>query len=88
MKKIVCDFQMFDINQTIYTVDIETGKIEIVAHVPVEQLVETLATISNNKQIFSLIINGNKSFGNELAKKIIEYSNIHYSENILEIEVK
>ena len=88
MKKIVCDFQMFDVNQIIYIADIETGKVEIVANVPVEQLIETLATISNNKQIFSLLINGNKSFGNELAKQIIEYSKTHYSENILEIEVK
>lgn len=92
MKKIICNLQLFDLQQTIYIAnsesESETENLQQVIKVPVSELVEAIATLSHNQQIFSLVINGNKSFGNELAKKIVEYSNIHYSENILEIEVK
>ena len=87
MKKIICNLQLFDLQQTIYIAnsESETENLQQAIKVPMSELVEAMATLSHNQQIFSLVINGNKSFGNELAKKIIEYSKTNYSENNIEI---
>ena len=87
MKKLYCELHMFDLNQTIYVIDPETGNKEIVAVATMEELPEVLCALANSKNIFKVWLTGNSVFGTAVSEDIMAYSKKYYSQNNIEVEV-
>lgn len=87
MKKIVCNFALFDLHQKIAIVETSTGEIEFIASATLEQLPEAMSALSDAKGIHKIHLYGNPVYGKQLSEEILEFSNKNYSWNTLEIEV-
>lgn len=88
-KKLLCNIELFNLNQNIYTVDIDTGDIDLVATTTLDSIVKTISILSHTMSISNISLIGSIGFGEQIAKDIIEYSKTNYDNNInLEIEVK
>jgi hypothetical protein len=87
MKKIIYDINLFTINSPIYIADPEAGKVDHICDVPLTSVVETISSLCAKENISQISLSGNPTYGEQLAKDIIEYSKINYSENKIEIEV-
>ena len=87
MKRLYCELHMFDLHQTIYIVDPETGTKEQVAIATMEELPEILCAVSNSKQIKKILLTGNSIFGAAVSEDVIAYSKMNYGSNNIEVEV-
>ena len=88
MKKIYCELHLFDLNQTIYVVDPETGSKAAVAMATMEELPEVICAVCNNRRICDVLLSGNSILGSAVAEDVMAYSKIHYGEcNNIKVEV-
>lgn len=87
MKKLVCNFALFDLYQKVAVVDTATGAMEFVAIATLEELPEVLSATSNAKQIYNIHLYGSPTYARQLTEDILAFSNKNYSWNTLEIEV-
>ena len=56
MKKIYCELHMFDLHQTIYIINTETGDKEVVAKAALEEIPQVVSAISNEQNIFKILL--------------------------------
>lgn len=87
MRKIYCELHLFDLNQTIYVVDPETGYKAAVAVATMEELPEVISAVSNTRDICDVLLSGNSILGSAVAEDILAYSKIHYGCNNINVEV-
>ena len=87
MKKIYCELHLFDLNQTIYIVDLETGYKAAIAVATMEELPEVIRAVSNTCKICDIMLSGNSVLGNAVAEDILAYNKIHYGCNNINVEV-
>lgn len=89
MNKIICNINLFDLNQNIYLVNFETGEMDYLATASLDTIATTIATLSHKLTIFNIALHCNMELGTQLKQDIIEYSKTKYniSEHNLEIEV-
>ncbi len=87
MKKIYCELHLFDLNQTIYVVDPDTGSKAAVAMATMEELPEVLTAVSNNRHICDILLSGNSILGAAVAEDVMAYAKIHYGCNNINVEV-
>ena len=87
MKKVYCELHMFDLNQSIHIVDLETNFDEVIAATTMEELPEVISAICDSQKVFKVALTGNSVFCAAVAEDIMTYSKKHYNWNNLEIEV-
>ena len=87
MKKIVCNINMFSMQQSIWLIDDETNNIIYSGDSALHNLPETISALSAKYDVSHICLNDNDEHGALLAKNILEYSKEMYSNNNLEIEV-
>ena len=87
MKRVYCELHMFDLHQTIYVVDPETGKQQAAAITTMEELPEVISAICDSQKVFKVTLSGNSIFGEAVAQDLVAYSKKHYSWNNIEVEV-
>ena len=87
MKKIVCNINMFSMQQSVLLIDDETNNIIYSGDSALQNLPETISALSAKYGVSHVCLNDNDEHGAFLAKNILEYSKEMYSNNNLEIEV-
>jgi hypothetical protein len=87
MKKIYCELHLFDLNQTIYIINTETGDKEVVAKAALEEIPQVISAISNEQNISKVLLFGNSIISKAVSEDIIAYSKKHYNWNNIEVEV-
>lgn len=88
MNKIFCNINLFDLNQNVLIVDIQTGFTIFSTQVSdISDLPRTISTLSNNSGISEIVLSGEKTFAYKLKDTILEYAKTNYAINNLEIEV-
>ncbi len=87
MKRIYCELHMFDLNQTIYLVDPETGHKEAIAVTTMEELPEVISAICDSQKVYKVMLTGNSVFGAAVAEDVVTFSKRHYNWNNIEVEV-
>ena len=87
MKKIICNINMFSMQQSVWLIDDETNGIIYSGDSTLHNLPETISALSAKYDVSRVCLNGNEEHGALLAKNILEYSKEMYSNNNLEIEV-
>ena len=78
---------MFDLHQTIYVVDPETGSKQAAAITTMEELPEVISAICDSQKVYNVTLTGNSIFGAAVAEDIVTYSKTHYSWNDIKVEV-
>lgn len=84
--KVLCNLNLFDLEQTIYLID-DHGKVEPIAATEVEQLSEVIAAICNEYDAHDVTLTGNRIYALNLADNIEEYGLKHYSNNKIKVEI-
>ena len=87
MKKILCILNIFDFEQRVYIVNDETGERNIVAVAPAEELTAVISAICNEENIYNVVLSGNLTYSNLIKDSITAYSNLHYKNNKINVEV-
>lgn len=87
MKKIVCNINIFSMNQPVWIIDDETNNIIYSGESTLQSLPEVVSMLSSKYDVSHVCINDIDEHGSLLAKNILEYSKEMYSNNNLEIEV-
>ena len=87
MKRIYCELHLFDLNQKVYIVDLDTGEKECMAIATMETLPEVISAVSNEKKINHIYLAGNSVLGNAVSEDIIAYSKMNYNWNNIIVEV-
>lgn len=87
MKKIVCNINIFSMNQPVWIIDDETNNIIYSGESTLQSLPEVVSMLSSKYDVSHVCINDIDEHGELLAKNILEYSKETYSNNNLEIEV-
>ena len=87
MKRVYCEIHMFDLNQSIYIVDPETGAKDCIAMTTLEELPEVISAICDSQKVYNVTLSGNSVFGAAVSEDILAYSKKHYSWNNIEVEV-
>lgn len=87
MKHLMCIYDLFDANQKIHVVDINTGTIQQVGTVLTADLSKTLAGLCSELEVDDIKIYGCKNGCEKLIKDIQEDLKIKYNKNNINIEV-
>lgn len=78
---------MFDLHQNVYVIDSSTGNKECVAITTLEELPEVISAICDAKKVFKVTLAGNSIYGAAVSEDILAFSNRHYNQNNIEVEV-
>ena len=90
MKKIVCNFNLFDMEQTIYIYIEENG---VQRYEPIgmcgkiENLGHMLVEICYDYEIYNMHLFGHSGFMDSVLNDIDKYSNSAYSNGLITVEV-
>lgn len=89
MEKIYCELHLFDLYQTIYTVDMSSGTKTVRGQATMEELPAVIAALSNELKHKKVLLAGNSVLGKAVGEDIITYAkkNYNWSENEIEVEV-
>lgn len=89
MEKIYCELHLFDLYQTIYTVDMSSGTKTVREQATMEELPAVIAALSNELKHKKVLLAGNSVLGKAVGEDIITYAkkNYNWSENEIEVEV-
>ena len=87
MKKVYCELHLFNLDQTIYVVDPESGYKEQIAMTTMEELPEVINAICDSRDIHKVWLSGNSVFGAAIKEDVLAYAKQHYSWNNIEVEV-
>lgn len=89
MEKIYCELHLFDLYQTIYTVDMSSGTKTVRGQAAMEELPAVIAALSNELKYKKVLLAGNSVLGEAVGEDIITYAkkNYNWSENEIEVEV-
>ncbi len=87
MKRIYCELHMFNLHQTIYVIDPETGEKQSIAITTMEELPEVISAICDSQKVYKVMLTGNSVFSAAVAEDIITFSKKHYNWNNIEVEV-
>lgn len=84
--KILCNLNLFALEQTIYLID-DQGEVNPIAATEIEQLPEVIAAICNEYDAHDVTLIGNNIYALNLADGIREYGLKHYSNNKIEVRI-
>lgn len=88
MERIFCEIHLFDLYQTIYTFDPETGVKTVRGRTTMEELPSAITALSNETKYRKVLLTGNNILASAVAEDIVEYSKRHYDWTDHEIEVE
>lgn len=83
--KLLCNLNLFALEQTIYAID-DAGTVNPVAAVELEQLPEIITAMIGEYSATKVVLSGSDSYANTIAEEIKNWNTSHYNHNI-EIEV-
>ena len=85
-KTIVCSINLFDAEQSLYSVaDGEEQK--LIAKVPLDHMGKALPEICKEKDIYNVHLFGQKDFAQDIVDAVAKLESNEYSENKINIEV-
>lgn len=87
MKKIICNLNMFSMQQSVCIIDLDTNNILYSTSVSMDELPKVISSLSNEYSVPWVSLVDTKVHGDKLAHDIVEYTKINYSNNNIEIEV-
>lgn len=85
MKKIICNLNLFDFTQPIYSIDVETGETELLANTSIAELPAVVSAICGETGIYDIALQGSYIYALTVRDDIIEHYNANY--NFLEKEI-
>lgn len=84
--QIICNLNLFALDQIIYLAT-DTGTVEPIAEVEMEQLPEVIAAVCNEYGTHQVILGGHTTYAETIAEDVREYGLKHYSNNNIKVEV-
>lgn len=84
--KILCNLNLFSLNQIIYLVD-NNEKVKEIATVSMTQIPKAINELCNEYSVNKVIMSGYGVYAKEISKDITEYNLSHYNNHNIEIEV-
>ena len=87
MKKIICNLNMFSMQQPVCVIDLDTNSILYSANATIEELPKMISSLSNEYETPYISLVDNKIYGDKIAHDIVEYTKTNYSNNNIEVEV-
>lgn len=88
MKKIVCNLNLFDFTQPIYSLDTETGETELLADTSIAGLPAVISAICSETDISDIVLQGSYIYALTVRNDILEHYNMNYSFLKKEINVE
>lgn len=85
MRKIVCVFNLFNLNQQILEVD-EQNTV-VIGNSSLSELGETIATLCEHKNINHVHLYGSSSYADKIIQDIIHTNTTRYNHRPIDIEV-
>ena len=87
MYKLICLLNLFTESQTIYLVNMETGKSNIAATATLSELSEKVVDISDITKVNHIELHGAPSYAHAMVDDIYTYAKTKYNNNNLIVEV-
>ena len=87
MKKIYCELHLFDLNQTIYVIDLETVHQAAIAVATMEELPEVISQLAHEHNIYTVKLAGSGKYSQLIEYGIETTEMKKYNENKIKIEV-
>ena len=84
--KILCNLNLFTLEQTIYLID-DNGTVNPIAVAEMEQLPEVISAICSEYSAHDVVLSGNEVYAQNLAETIKEFGLKNYSNNNIEVEI-
>ena len=87
MRVIICNIQMFSIDQMIYVYDIEKNQAVFAQKADNEDLVNTICTIANTYGVNEVKLSGQTAYAMQFAEEIGTAYALNYNNNNINVEV-
>ena len=89
MKKIVCNLNLFDINQNVYIIDYETDShsVKTFSQISMDELPNFIQALAEEEQVETIVLNGENTYCKAMAENVAKYFSNNYSTNKINIEV-
>lgn len=88
MKRIICNFSMFTLNQEVLLLEDENTSPKVIANSTISELPFAIAGMCDEHDINNVLLFGNKEYGERLAEDICKVGALKYSNEKIIVEVK
>ncbi len=88
MKRIICNFSIFTLNQEILLLEDENTSPKLITDSAFGELPFAIAEICDKYDVNNVLLIGNKEYGEKIAEDICKVGALKYSNENINVEVK